>query len=122
VVATVAALLLAGLTAATPSARFSYDDAVRVGKPLAITVTVRRPASFRVVLRVSTRGRTQLLLTGKRAPKGGPLIDTATSACEGAAGSFYCSAAYEPLPPGTYTWTVRRVSGQPTPLALTIRW
>jgi hypothetical protein len=122
VLATVAALLLAGLTAATPSAKVSYDDAVRVGKPVSITVTARRAASFRIVLRVSTQGRTQLLLSGKRAPKGGPLIDTATSACEGAAGSFYCSAAYEPLPPGTYTWTVRRVSGPLSPLALTIRW
>ena len=35
---------------------------------------------------------------GKHAPTGGPLIDTATTACDGAAGSFYCKGSYEPLP------------------------
>jgi hypothetical protein len=62
-------LLLAGLTAATPSAKVTYDDAVRVGKPVSITVTARRAAVFRIVFRVSTQGRTQLLLSGKRAPR-----------------------------------------------------
>jgi len=45
-------------------------------------------ASFRVVFRAPTKGRAQLFLTGKTAAKGGPLIDTKTSASEGSAGSF----------------------------------
>jgi len=59
-----------------------------------------RVEAFRVVLRVPTQGRARLFLTGTTAPRGGPLIDTKTFACEGAAGSLYCRAAYEPLPEG----------------------
>ena len=32
------------------------------------------------------------------APKGGPLIDTKTYACDGAAGSFYCKAGLTQVP------------------------
>ena len=74
------------------------------------------------MLRVSTQGRTQLFLTGKHAPKGGPLIDTKTYACEGAAGSFYCKAAYESLPAGTYIWKIVRVAGAKEPVTLTLKW
>jgi len=87
-----------------------------------VTFVVRKSASFSVLLRTRTQGRTQLFLLGKNAPKGGALIDTATTACEGAAGSFYCSGSYEPLPPGTYTFRVKRTSGPGTNIELTVRW
>jgi hypothetical protein len=86
------------------------------------TIVVRKHASFSVLLRTRTQGRTQLFLLGKTAPKGGALIDTATHACEGAAGSFYCSSSFEPLPPGTYTFRVKRPSGGGANVELTVRW
>jgi hypothetical protein len=120
----VIALALAAMvvSAAATAATIAYDDRVGVGKPLVVTIRTHRPASFRVVLRTSTRGRTQVRLSARRAPSVGPLLDTGKTRCEGAAGSFYCRGAYEPLPPGEYTWTVRRVSGPPTPVTLTVRW
>jgi hypothetical protein len=62
------------------------------------------------------------LSRGRRAPRGGPLIDTKTYACEGAAGSFYCRAAYEPLPRGTYRWRIRWLGAKPAHVELTVRW
>ena len=73
-------------------------------------------------------GTREALLLGKNAPKGGPLIDTKTYACDGAAGSFYCKASYEPLPKGTYTWRITWVSiaeagpKMPAHVELTVRW
>ena len=51
-----------------------------------VTIKVRNPAAFRVLMRTSTQGRTKLFLLGAHAPKGGPLIDTKTYHCDGAAG------------------------------------
>ena len=110
------------LPAVAIAASVTYNDTVVKGKPVSVTVTTHRSASFRVLLRVSTQGRTQLFLTGKRAPKGGALIDTKTYACEGAAGSFYCKAAYEPLPAGTYTWKIVRGAGAKEAVTLTLKW
>jgi hypothetical protein len=87
-----------------------------------VTIVVRKAASFSVLLRTRTQGRTQLFLLGKSAPKGGALIDTATTACEGAAGSFYCRGSYEPLPSGTYTFRVVRRSGAGVNVELTVKW
>jgi hypothetical protein len=120
--AVLAAFVVFMVPASALAGRVTYDDTVAAGKPLAVTFTTHKAAAFKVVLRVSTQGRTQLFLTGKHAPKGGPLIDTKTFACEGAAGSFYCKASYEPLPAGTYTWRVVRKSGPREPVTLTVRW
>src|SRR5262245_40708639 len=119
---TSAALAALTLPAVATAANVTYTDTVVRGKPVSVTITTHKPASFEVVLRVSTQGRTQLFLLGKHAPKGGPLIDTKTFACEGAAGSFYCKASYEPLPAGTYTWRIVRKTGAKEPVTLTIRW
>ena len=112
-------LVVVGVAAA---ASLVYNDSVRVGKPGSVTVVTHAPAAFKVLLRVSTQGRTQLFLTGKHAPRGGALIDTKTYDCEGAAGSFYCKGSYEPLPAGTYTWRIVRVSGPKEAVTLTVRW
>ena len=108
------------LPAVAVAASVVYNDTVVKGKPVSVSVTTHHSASFNVLLHVSTQGRTQLFLTGKHAPKGGALIDTKTSACEGAAGSFYCKGAYEPLPAGTYTWKIVRVAGAKEPVTLTV--
>ena len=74
------------------------------------------------LLRVPTEGRARLFLLGKKAPKGGPLIDTKTSSCEGAAGSFFCKASFEPLPKGTYAWRISWLGRQAAHVELTVRW
>lgn len=98
------------------------EQFVATGSSVQVSVVVRRPASFSVLLRTRTVGRTKLFLLGAHAPKGGPLIDTATTTCEGAAGSWYCKGSYEPLPAGTYTFRVVRPSGFGTHVELTVRW
>ena len=101
-----------------------FEDTVPSGRSSSITITTHHASSFTVLLRVPTAGRAKLFLLGKHAPKRGLLIDTKTFACDGAAGSFYCKASYEPLPQGTYTWKIAWV-GKPTAPAhveLTVRW
>ena len=118
----VAAVVLATPVAAHAKGKASFEATIPAGKSASITFTVQKAASFRVVLRVPTQGRAKLFLTGKTAPKGGPLIDTKTHACEGAAGSFFCRASYEPLPKGTYTWRVAWAGRMPAHVTLTVRW
>ena len=126
------AVLAAGLLpvvahGATPS-RVSFEDSIPSGSSSSVTIVTHRVASFRVLLRVPTAGRARLYLLGKHAPKGGPLIRTSntapTSGCEGAAGSFYCRASFEPLPRGVYTWHVTWRGAPPAPahVELTVRW
>jgi len=90
-----------------------------------VSVTVKKPAAFRILMRTSTQGRTRLYLLGAHAPRGGPLVDTKTYRCDGAAGSWYCKSSYEALPPGTYTFRVVFTSSVPTNpggLELTVSW
>jgi hypothetical protein len=121
-VSTVLVVAALAVPAAAIAAAITYNDTVMKGKPVSVTVATHHAPSFHVLLHVRTVGRTQLFLLGKHAPKGGPVIDTKTYACEGAAGSFYCKAAYEPLPAGTYTWKIVRVSGPKEPVTLTLTW
>ena len=117
--AAASALTLPGVASA---GSVHLEQFVATGGSVQVSVVVRRSASFSVLLRTRTIGRTKLFLVGAHAPKGGPLIDTATTACDGAAGSWYCKASYEPLPPGTYTFRVARPSGFGTHVELTVRW
>ena len=114
-------------TIAIPATAFAkgkvlFEDTVPRGKSSSVTITTHKAPSFRVVLRVPTQGRAKLFLTGTNAPKGGPLIDTKTFACEGAAGSYFCRASYEPLPKGTYTWRIAWAGKVPAHVELTVRW
>jgi hypothetical protein len=120
-VAVLAAALAVPATALAKG-RIFFEDTVPAGKSSSVTIRTHKAASFRVLLRVPTQGRAQLFLSGRNAPRGGPLIDTKTHACEGAAGSFYCRAAYEPLPKGTYTWRIRWLGGRAAHVELTVRW
>ncbi len=117
-----ASVVALSLPAAAGAASVHLEQFVATGGSVQVSVVVRKPASFTVLLRTRTIGRTQLVLLGRHAPRGGPLLDTATTRCDGAAGSYYCSGSYEPLPPGTYTFRVRRPSGFGTHVELTVRW
>ena len=119
--AVIAALALA-LPGAASAATVHLEQFVTTGNSVQVSVVARKPASFSVLLRTRTIGRTQLVLLGKHAPAGGPLIDTATTRCDGAAGSYYCKGSFEPLPPGTYTFRVIRRSGFGTHIELTVSW
>jgi hypothetical protein len=114
------ALALPGIALA--KGKVFFEDDLAPGRSASITFTTQRTASFSVLLRVPTQGRARLYLTGRSVPKGGPLIDTKTYACEGAAGSFYCRGSYEPLPKGTYTWRIAWVGRKPAHVELTVRW
>jgi hypothetical protein len=98
------------------------EQRVLSGSNVQVSIVVRSPAAFHVLLRTRTQGRTQLFLLGKKAPKGGPLIDTATTMCDGAAGSYYCQGSYEALPPGNYTFKVVRKGGPAANIELTVSW
>jgi hypothetical protein len=121
-----AALALPAVALAVGPAKVYFEDTVPRAGSSSVTVTTHRPASFRVLLRVPTAGRAKLFLTGTHAPRGGALITTSNTspnpACEGAAGSFYCRASYEPLPKGTYTWRIVWRGSQPAHVELTVSW
>ena len=119
------ALVVSSLVLAAPGAASAgsvhLEQFVSTGGTVQVSVVVRKAASFSV-LRTRTAGRTQLFVIGKKAPKGGPLVDTATTSCDGAAGSYYCKGSFEPLPAGTYTFRVARPSGFGTHVELTVTW
>ena len=104
--------------------RVFFQDTVPSGKSSSVTIQTHKAASFKVLLRAPTAGRAKLFLFGKPAPKPGLLIDTKTFDCEGAAGSLFCRAAYEPLPKGKYTWKIAWVGmpKKPAHVELTVRW
>jgi len=120
------ALVVSALALAVPgvarAGSVQLEQFVSTGGTVQVSVVVRKAASFSVLLRTRTIGRTQLFLIGKHAPRGGPLLDTATTRCDGAAGSYYCKGSFEPLPAGTYTFRVVRPSGFGTHIELTVRW
>ena len=125
-------LVASGTALAAGPSKVFFEDSIPSGQASSVTIVTHRPASFRVLLRVPTAGTAKLYLLGKTAPKGGPLIATSNTspnaACQGAAGSFYCKASYEPLPNGMYTWRLTWTSkpGQGPKMAahveLTVRW
>jgi hypothetical protein len=120
----VVALAAVVFPAVAGAAKVYLEDSMPKVSSTQVTVTVRKPAAFKVLMRTSTQGRTRLFLLGAHAPKGGALIDTKTYACDGTAGSFYCKGSYEALPAGVYTFRVVYVgtTAQPAHLELTVRW
>jgi hypothetical protein len=118
------ALAFGASVALAAGGKVAFEDTVPSGKSSSITIQTHKAASFTVLLRVPTAGRAKLFLLGKTAPKPGLLIDTKTFACQGAAGSFFCKASYEPLPKGRYTWKIAWVGTpkKPAHVELTVRW
>jgi hypothetical protein len=118
------ALTLGASVALAAGGKVAFEDTIPSGKSSSLTIQTHKAASFSVRMRVPTAGRAKLFLLGKTAPKGGPLIDTKTFGCQGAAGSFICTASYEPLPKGKYTWRIAWVGTpkKPAHVELTVRW
>lgn len=118
------ALVLPAVAIAAKKGKIFFEDTVQSGSSSSVTITPHHAAAFSVLLRVPTAGRAKLFLLGKHAPKGGPLIDTKTYHCDGAAGSWYCKGSYQPLPAGTYTWKIAWVGKPKAPahVELTVRW
>jgi hypothetical protein len=121
---TLAAVAIAASTATAAGGKLTFEDNVPSGKSSSVTIQTHRRAAFSVRMRVPTAGRAKLFLLGKTAPKPGLLIDTKTFGCQGAAGSFICSASYESLPKGKYTWKIVWVGTPKNPahVELTVRW
>jgi hypothetical protein len=121
---TVVAAVALGLPAVAGAGKIVLQDSVPGNDVAQVSVTLRKPGSFKVLLRTSTQGRTRLYLLGAHAPKAGPLIDTKTYACDGTAGSFYCKGSYETLPRGTYAFRVAYAAATPLPahIELTVQW
>lgn len=120
--AVIASLLALAVPAvALANGKVSFEHMIPSGKSSSVTFSVHQGALFRVVLRVPTRGRAKLFLTGKSVPKGA-LIDTKTHDCEGAAGSLTCRLNYDPLPPGTYTWRISWTGPKAAYVVLRLRW
>jgi len=120
-----AVMVVASFPALARAGKVYYADTLPRNGSRQVSVKVAKPAAFRVLLRTSTQGRTRVYLLGAHAPKGGPLIDTKTYHCDGAAGSWYCKGSYETLPAATYTFrVVFATSAPPNPggLELTINW
>jgi hypothetical protein len=120
--AVASALVVTGASSAASQGTVTYLNVLATNGVGIVSVTTWKAPSFRVLLRVPTQGRARLFLLGKSAPGGGPLIDTRTYACEGAAGSFYCRGSYEPLPKGSYTWRIVWKGPVTAPVELTVRW
>jgi hypothetical protein len=121
-------VLVVGTVLAAPvgagAGKIVLNDSLGRGQATQVSVTVRKPAAFELVLRTSGKGRTKLFLLGKTAPKGGALIDTQTTACDGTSVTRVCTGRYESLPPGTYAFRIV-VSGatpKPAPVVLTVKW
>lgn len=117
------AVLDAALPAGASAGRVVLEDAVPRSGSTRVTITARGPAAFTVVLRAPADGRTRLFLLGRRAPRGGPLIDTRTYGCRRSGSALVCRGSYEPLPAGAYTFEVARSAGsRPGTVLLTVRW
>ena len=110
------ALVVSALALAVPGAASAgsvhLEQFVSTGGTVQVSVVVRKAASFSV-LPAHADGRPDAALPDRQAAprRAVPLLDTATTACDGAAGSYYCKGSFEPLPPGTYTFRVARPSG-----------
>ena len=108
--------------ALTAGGKVFFEDTVPSGASSSVTIQTHRSPAFRVLLRVPTQGRAKLFLSGRSLHRSSPLMDTKTTDCEGAAGSYYCRAAYESLPKGMYTWRIRWLGKLPAHVELTVRW
>lgn len=115
--------MLAFTATAFAASRLTFEDTLARNQSSSVTVTVHRKPAFRLKLKAPTAGRTRLYLTGRNAPAGGPILDTKTSDCSGAAGTFVCSSSLESLPKGTYKFRIKFTGASgPANVRLTARW
>lgn len=115
-------LLLAAASsdAATKNVVFKMKAGTQNAK---FSVTATTPPSFHLVLRIRNDGTRAILHYRKSTWKDSrELMDTKTYGCDGAAGSLYCEASYEPLPKGTYLFSVSKQGRKPTQIEVTLKW
>jgi len=128
VAAVAAALTVPALAQAQPN-RHRVDTSLAPGKTLSLTFGTVPKGEFRFALRASSDGEKRLTLTQKRdngtrftvlALPSGPASD----ACEGAAGSVFCTGITTPATPAGHSWNFRlkNRSNRPMTIALTIVW
>jgi hypothetical protein len=123
--AALAALPAAGLAQPTT---FSLSTKVGARQSAALTIGTVPRGEFAFNVHASSDGLKRLRLTQQR--NGGRrftvlrLPGPQVSACQGAAGSVFCSGITTPATPGGHRWTFRfsNLSGRPMSLQLRIRW
>jgi hypothetical protein len=118
----IGSLLLIPLSAEATTKNVGFDFGRGTHKAH-FSVTSKRPPAFHVVLRIRNDGTRAILSYRKTTWRKNPvLIDTKTYGCDGAAGSSYCEARYEPVPKGKYVFTVRKLGRRPTHIDVTLNW
>jgi hypothetical protein len=117
------AVALPALAQAQPS-RFRLETTIAPGQRATLSVGTVPRGEFAFRLRASSDGEKRFTLTQKRAGRAaftvlrvpGPMA----SACQGAAGSLFCSGITTPATPGGRTWTFRLRNGGDRPLGVTL--
>lgn len=128
VAAAVAAALAAPALAQAQPNRHHVDASVAPGKVLNLTFGTVPRGEFHFGLRVSSDGAKDFRLTQKRdngtrfLVLGGPV--TPQGACQGAAGSLFCTNITTPATPAGHSWNFRfrNRSNRPMNVALTVVW
>ena len=128
VAAAVAAALAAPALAQAQPNRHHVDASVAPGKTLNLTFGTVPQGEFHFGLRVSSDGAKDFRLTQKRdngtrfvVLSGAALPD---GACQGAAGSVFCTNIQTPATPAGHSWNFRfrNRSNRPMTVALTVVW
>jgi hypothetical protein len=126
-------MVLALVALAVPAAASAAPGPVTLrtsvppGKSAGLTIGAVPRGEFVIALRASSDGAKNFTLTQRR--NGGrrfTVLSPATTAraCEGAAGSLFCTGLTTPATPAGHRWTfqLRNRSGRPIAFTLTIRW
>lgn len=128
VVMAAAALAVPVVAAAQPT-RYQVDAQLDPGERVALTIGKVPRGEFRFSLRASSDGEKRFGLTQQRAaaPRFAVLAYPSTfanGACEGAAGSVFCSGISTPAPiaGSTYTFRLKNKGNRPLSITLTIVW
>ena len=132
---TIAAAAIAAVALAAPALaqgqpnQHRLDVTVRPGEFASLTFGTVPQGEFRFRLRASSDGDKTLTLTQKRDTGTRFTVlkvpsATASGACQGAAGSLFCSGISTPATPAGHSWNfrVRNRSDRPMSITLTIRW
>jgi hypothetical protein len=123
-----AALLALPAVATSQPSTFRLATTVGAHRSAALTIGTVPRGEFSFRLRAGSDGVKRLVLTQQR--NGGRRFTVLrvpgpqASACQGAAGSIYCTRITTPATPGGRRWTFRfaNLSGRPMTLELVIGW
>lgn len=109
--------------------RFQIDTTLQPGQRAALTIGKVPRGEFRFAVRGASDGEKRFGITQQRgtAPRFAVLnvpSAFADSACQGAAGSVFCTGISTPAPVAgaTYTFRIRNKGDRPLSVTLTITW